>query len=435
LRRVQFFLLEREPKDEIRLDARQARAPYVLGKVSHLAAFSVKRARTSANPNGPWQMSQPPRSSRGLGSGRTPPLPLAVQSFLFVFLAGLQMLFLLIAIAICLFVPWLPVLMYRNLPRRTPPPPGAAHLHLLAAEGEQYDPPEVNDVVYLEEAGGRTDITRQQGSPKEAPCEPAKKPRGHAAVDPEDKFRAGSRTRVAAPQRLALGSYRWINLLFVPLFIVTFLALTLGWAALFHYLGEEHARTFPSGVFLFKPISYGVICALPGLFLGILTAIPSLALLARLVLSKRRFIEYLHWDEGRIDSQGMNPDRLIRLLSVLALLVSLASVVFVSLVMNWYACFTEDEIVIKRLFGLGTEVHRYDTVQEIVVTTHRQVGKDVMAGPDLGLRFSDGRTWSTDQTFELPRDPRQVARLLDFLRRKTGKPIAQARLLKDVPGW
>ncbi len=208
-----------------------------------------------------------------------------------------------------------------------------------------------------------------------------------------------------------------------------------GWAAVFHYLGEEHARTFPSGVFLFKPVDYWVIFALPGLFLGIFTAIPLLLLLTRLMLGKRRFVEFLHWDEGRMESQGTTVDGMIRLVSHLALLVSVASAIFVCLVMNWYACLAEDEIAIKRLFGLEAEVHRYDTVQEIVVTTHRQVGKNLMAGPDLGLRFSDGRTWSTDQTFQLPRDPKQVARLLGFLQRKTGKPITHARLLRDVPGW
>jgi hypothetical protein len=344
------------------------------------------------------------------------------------------MLFLLIAVAICLIVPWLPVLIYRNLPRRLPPPPGAANLEQMAAKREQDNPPEIIDAAFPQDAGERTEITRSQAIPRKASGEPAKEARRRAAVDPEGGPRVDSRTTVAAAPRLSLGHYRWLNILFLPIFIVTFLALAAGWAALFHYLGEEHARTFPAGVSLFKP-EYWVVCALPGIFLGIFTAIPLLMLLFLLVLGKRRFIEYAHWDEGRMESKGMSPDALIQLLSRLGVLVSILSVVFVCLVMNWYACLTEDEIVIKRLFGLGTEVHRYDTVQEIVVTTHRQGDKELIAEPGLGLRFSDGRTWNTDDTFRLPHDPGQVQRLLDFLQRKTGKPITHARLLKDLPGW
>jgi hypothetical protein len=344
------------------------------------------------------------------------------------------MLFLLIAVAICLLVPWLPVLLYRNLPRRLPPPLGASHLGHTDADLEQDNLPEVIDAALSEGAGARTEITRRRVTPPKAPGEAAKEDCRRAAVDTERGSATGSRTTVAAPPRLNLGNYRWFNLLFLPIFIGTFLALAAGWAAVFHFLGEEHARTFPTGVWLSKP-EYWVVFALPGIFLGIFTAIPLLMLLFRLVMGKRRFIEYAHWDEGRMESLGMRPDSLIRLLSHLAVLVSVLSVVFICLVMNWYACLSDDEIVIKRLFGLGAEVHRYDTVQEIVVTTHRQANKEQIAEPVLGLRFSDGRTWTTDDTFRLPRDPVQVERLLDFLQLKTGKPITRARLLKDVPGW
>jgi hypothetical protein len=65
-------------------------------------------------------------------------------------------------------------------------------------------------------------------------------------------------------------------------------------------LGEGRARSFSPAVFLFKPFSYGIVCAVPALFLGIFTSILPLGLFVRLVLGRRRYLEYLFWDEGRL---------------------------------------------------------------------------------------------------------------------------------------
>jgi hypothetical protein len=54
---------------------------------------------------------------------------------------------------------------------------------------------------------------------------------------------------------------------------------------------------------------------------------------------------------------------------------------------------------------------------------------------NIHIRFADGKTWDTDATFMLPRDDAERQRFLDFLRAKTGKPIQEARLIDDVPGW
>jgi hypothetical protein len=170
----------------------------------------------------------------------------------------------------------------------------------------------------------------------------------------------------------------------------------------------------------------------PAVFLGIFSSVPLLTVLARLFLGRRRFRDYLFWDEGRLGAGHI--DGLLRMLTVLAVLVGVSCAVFVGLVLNWYARFAEDEIAIKRFIGLGEEVHPYGDVEQIVLTTHRWSGKQTVPGSNLGLRFRDGRTWSTDQTFRLPEgDERE--RLLEFLRRKTGLEITEARLLEDLPGW
>jgi hypothetical protein len=235
-----------------------------------------------------------------------------------------------------------------------------------------------------------------------------------------------------APPRLSLTSYHWLNFLMVPVVIVTFLGLGAVWAALLHYLGEQHAQTFGPAVYLFKP-PYWAVCAVPGLFLGIFGTIPLLMLLARLLMGRRRFLEYLHWDEGRLGAE--NVDRIVRGFSGLALVLAVLCALFVALAFHWYARLTEDGIAVKRLLGAGEEFHPYGSAVQLVLTTHRRQGKQVVDAEDLGLRFADGSTWGTDQTFSLPHDPQERARLLDFLAHKTGQSYVRVRLLEDAPGW
>jgi hypothetical protein len=322
--------------------------------------------------------------------------------------------------------------MYLRLPRRPPPPLSEEELHHLAGRLRPEQPLLVAEVVADDEPIN-TDITRRSEA---VPVGPS--PRADEDGEEEPRPRAeplAGRSAKIAPRRLTLRPYWWLNLLMVPVLIATFLSLAIGWAVLFDYLGEQHARTFPPAVFLFKPFSYGIICAVPALFLGIFTSLPLLTLLARLVMGRRRFLEYLFWDEGRLNARGHHVENMIKLLSVLALLLSLISTIFVGLVMNWYARFSEDEIAIKRFIGFGEEVHPYGNVEQIVVTSHRWEDKQIVPGVDLAIRFSDGRKWNTDQTFVMPRDAAQRDRLLEFLQRKTGKSIARVRLLSDLPGW
>jgi hypothetical protein len=191
-----------------------------------------------------------------------------------------------------------------------------------------------------------------------------------------------------------------------------------GWAALFHLLGEGRARSFGPAVFLFTPFAYGVVCGLPAVFLGIFTAIPVTALLARLLLGWRRFTEYLFWDEGRLAAGGgITPDGVIRMLSHLAVLAGVLCVVFVCLVMNWYARFTDEGIAIKDLFAFREEAYSYAGVTQMVLTTHEQQDRELVPRENVYLRFADGRTWRTGTLTLRPRAEWQ--RFLDFLQAKT----------------
>jgi hypothetical protein len=338
------------------------------------------------------------------------------------------MIYLLIAVAVCLLVPWLPVWVYRCLPRRPPDPLPEGELQRLAA---RMRPASAEEAVAMEPP--RTDILRRS--------DPAAKAATHDAEKLDQKEETNTVTRDCRhvpdlrlrPPRLALPSYRWVNVAALPFVIGGFLFLGASWAALFHYLGEEHARGFQPAVFLFKPFAYGLICFLPALFLGIFTTLPVLVGLARLLMGRRRFLEYLFWDEGRLSTQYV--DGLLRMFRLMAILFATFSALYIVRVMNWYARLSEDEIAIVRFTSFREEVHPYSSVEEIVLTSHHWDGKNATEGEDLGIRFSDGRKWNTDQTFMMPHDTGERDRLLDFLRRKTGKPILRVRLLSEVPGW
>jgi hypothetical protein len=339
---------------------------------------------------------------------------------------------LLIAIGLCLLVPWLPVLMYRRLPRRPPPTLSEAELHRLAAQLRRPERPQAVEAA-ADDDRATAEIADHPRPAADAPDTNVAEAEDAGPARPAAGRRARPGPAAVPARRLTVRSYRWLNALLVPVFPVTFLALGVGWAMLFDYLGEQHARAFPPAVFLFKPFSYAIVCALPALFLGIFTTLPLLALLGRVVLGRQRFLEYLFWDEGRL--RAGYPDRAVRLLTALAVLVGVGSAVWVGLVMSWYTRFGEDEIAVKGLFAVREDVHRYGDVEQVVVSSQRRVGDDVFPGVDLGLRFRDGRTWRTGQTFALPVDAGERDRFLEFLRQKTGKPFTQVRLLDDVPGW
>ena len=342
------------------------------------------------------------------------------------------MFYLLLGVLLCLLVPWLPVWMYRRMPRRPTDPLSEGQLQQLAAQLQHDRPREFAEVVAVEDEPASTDITRSQ---RPTPSVPAARPEEAEEAGPPPQV-AGERIapRAAAP-RLTLRSYRWLNFLSIPFIVGGFLALGAGWAFLLHVLGEEHARSFPPALFLFKPFAYGLIFAVPRIFLGIFTTLPVLILLLRLVLGRRLFLEYLFWDEGRLNRGTLNADGLIRMLSILALLVSVPCAGFVGLAMNWYTRFTEDEIAVKPLFGFREEKHAYGDIEQLVISSHRRVGANSIEGSELGIRFQDGRTWRTGQTFALARDNAERNRFFAFLERKTDKPIKRLRLLRDMPGW
>jgi hypothetical protein len=340
------------------------------------------------------------------------------------------MFYLVLGVLLCLLVPWLPVWIYRRLPRPAAPL-SEGQLRQLAAQLRHDQPGVWAEVVAVEEEPARADITRPQ---RPTPSVPAARPEEPENADPPSHVAEERIARRSPVPRLTFRSFHWLNSLLALLFIGGFLALSVGWAFLFHILSEEHARSFPSSLFLFKPRIYPIF-ALPSVLLGSYTTYALMAFLARLVMGRRLFLEYFFWDEGRVNRCGYNVYRFIRLRRILAFLVGVSSAGIVALAMSCYTRFTEDEIVVKPLFGLSEEKHAYGDIERLVISSHRRVRDKIVEDSELGIRFQDDQTWRTGVEFGLPKDNAERDRFLAFLQKKTGKPIIRLRLLEDMPGW
>jgi hypothetical protein len=105
------------------------------------------------------------------------------------------------------------------------------------------------------------------------------------------------------------------------------------------------------------------------------------------------------------------------------------------LAMNWYMRLTDEAVIVKPLFSFAEQDHPYTDVTQVVLTSHVLVKQELIAREGLHLRFRDGSTWSTGDTFRLPSTAQERNQLLEWLLRKTGRQVIRARLLNDVPGW
>jgi hypothetical protein len=318
-------------------------------------------------------------------------------------------LYLLLAMAICLLLPWLPVLLLRLEPLRPPPPLSKEEMERLRAQ------------LY-----GR--LTR---TPAQSPSAGLIR-QGEAASQPIEEETPAAQQPDEEWKHLTLRSYQWVNLIVAPIFIVSMLGLAVAWAWVFDLLGEAHARTFPPGVFVFKPAIYWAIFGVPAIFLGIFSSIGVMEVLTRILVG-RRYTEYSHWAQARLGQARQQ--RLGKRFFFFAWFLGGVLAIWTLLAMNWYVRLTDDAIAIKPLFGIKEQLYPYNRIQQIVLTSHSRVKNEAIPSEGLHLRFDDGQTWSTGQSFRVPDVPEERKRLLEFLSQKTGKPVMRAKLIENVPGW
>ncbi len=332
------------------------------------------------------------------------------------------MIYLLIAVVLCLLLPSLPYWTWRWLPRRPSPPLSEGQLYHLAAELQREGSQATSAAVLMSDDAPNCDIVSSDRSIPDAPAREVLDTRSADKERQQANRRTDGSQRRAVPQ-LTIPSYTWASVFLGTMLIGMVLVLYAVWMRLFDYLGENHARTFQPAVFVFKPFSYGMISSLPAMMLGTCTTMPLLYLFARLLLGRSRFNEYLFWDEGRAE-QTMGVfvrERYLSFFLCTARCLSVLCVLYVWQTMNWYARVAEDGIAIKKLLDVREHFYPYSSVEQIALTR----GPGPNGGPvdNLRIQFLDGQVWETDTTFALPSSPERD-QLLDFLRRKTGQEIA-----------
>ena len=105
---------------------------------------------------------------------------------------------------------------------------------------------------------------------------------------------------------------------------------------------------------------------------------------------------------------------------------------FTALGMDCYSRFSEEEIGINRFWGFGERTYSYVQVRHIVQTTHVKPPffGETRQETRLSIVFNDGRTWCNANTGRSSFE--DDLKVIEFVCRKTGKPLTKAKLIEDV---
>jgi MFS family permease len=99
--------------------------------------------------------------------------------------------------------------------------------------------------------------------------------------------------------------------------------------------------------------------------------------------------------------------------------------------LDWYAYFTDSEIVVNEFWSLGTERHHsyadvvsIETAPEILAPNGNRVRRR-----EYVVRFEDGSSWSTNRE-PSQASPTTKAEVVEFVSSKSAKPVTELPLLR-----
>jgi hypothetical protein len=188
-----------------------------------------------------------------------------------------------------------------------------------------------------------------------------------------------------------------------------------GLAALHASLGPPSELAWFAGEFYW---------ALPAMFLCILATIPASDLAARALLRDRHgeYLAYLQ-AKARFD--------LARVSRFLVVVVSAGCAVFVLLGLDWSVRLGADGLTLNRYFSVGAEqrawreVTAIRTAPALVAPNGRLVRRR-----EYVLRFSDGRTWSTNSLLAEP-SSEEKRRFVDVVSERSGVAVEEVEVLRN----
>lgn len=238
-------------------------------------------------------------------------------------------------------------------------------------------------------------------------------------------FRASQKVSPAEAEALEK-EYRWVDIALLPLFLTSAGLLTWLWGRLLNQLADWRLTHLPPSLFLITPEPRWAFWLLPGMLLGIVTSAIPMTLTARLILGDRRYTRYL------LASQLRRRYDIRKATHILFGSVGLIVALFVTLGLNWYAQFREDDIRIHPFFSLHEQLYNYDEISGLVMTSHLKAhAGNIVSRARWFIIFNDGNRWCNEDVLSRPQEDDR--RLRSFLQTKTGKAWRHAQFIEDVP--
>jgi hypothetical protein len=211
-----------------------------------------------------------------------------------------------------------------------------------------------------------------------------------------------------------------------------FLAIVLCWGGftiLMAVLHRQYLAQLPDSAFLVAPRDW-YYWALPTFPLGIVTAAVPLVLIYRRLLGQR-FTDFMEWELGRAGYTN----RLILFgvwVPVMLLVCVLVPTVAVGACLRWHVRFTEQEIAVQDAFGGEEQVYGYDRVRDLAHSTHLKREGKPSQQDRYYVTFDDGRVLNSSRMPNFDPSADEYRRMIEFVSRKTGKPIRLVQFPDEV---
>ncbi len=221
-----------------------------------------------------------------------------------------------------------------------------------------------------------------------------------------------TREEIAALQE----RYQFFDLILIAPTLVSIAACATGWyfaiSALARVAGGAVRSGGPAAHIL---LPSEALWALPGIFLGIVTAALPLDGFTRLWHGPR-YAEYMRYSRYRYRIDAL------KAFAVLVVIVVLASAVAIALGLDCYTRFDDRGIAVNPLLGLGERRHAWSEVRAVrAVETFVAPSGRVVPRPYYAIHFAEGSRWTTRDGGRDPLD--SDAEIVEFAAARAGCAI------------
>jgi hypothetical protein len=295
-------------------------------------------------------------------------------------------------------------------PWRVPKHPGNSAIEASSGEGAKTGDRAVAEVCVREESLPANSVRSENDVPT-----------GGADVQP-------SAPSVLPPPFLWLKrDYYWLNTPIVLPLLVAIFVCTAAWLCLLLSIRRLYLAQLPPSVHLFA--TPWVAWCVPAFVLGIFSSAVPLEAITRRWLGKR-YADYLEWDLGR----GGFANRWILSFVWVPVFVLMTVLIAgsVGALTHWYVRFGEEEIGVNHLLSFDEQVYTYDQVRDIVHSTHLRSGQKANPANRYYIVLNDGHVLNSAYLPTSPADSEEVRATIEFVSRKTGKPVRDVQFPEDV---